>query len=112
MPNKTVKVGIVKLSMDTLHIYFGTRKEVYAAAVRDADQHVIRTIITHKGNLTRRTSLLFRVQVKDDDILRKPNSMTRIQQTQLMLRHAVSPSRFYDISYLPIKLQQQQILRD
>ena len=71
MPNKTVKVGIVKLSMDTLHMYFGTRKEVYAAAVRDADQHVIRTIITHKGNLTRRTSLLFKVQVEDDDILWK-----------------------------------------
>ncbi len=57
--------------MDTLQQYFGTRAEAYTAALRDADQHLIRTIITHKGNPSKRTSLTFKVQFEDDDILWK-----------------------------------------
>ena len=52
-------------------MYFGTREAAYAAALRDADQHVIRTIITHKGDPSKRTSMTFKVQFEDDDIVWK-----------------------------------------
>ncbi len=58
--------------MDTLQMYFGTREQAYEAALRDADQHLIRNIITHIGNPLKRTSLTFKVLFEDDDVIWKP----------------------------------------
>ena len=60
------------LHIENLQMFFGIREAGYAAAQRDADQHVIRTIITHKGDPLKRTTMSFKVEFEDNDIVWKP----------------------------------------
>ena len=60
------------LHIENLQMFFGTKEAGYAAAQRDADQHVIRTIITHKGDPLKRTTMSFKVEFEDNDIVWKP----------------------------------------
>ena len=55
-----------------LKIFHGTEEEGFKAALLDADQHVIRRILRWKGDPMKRTTMEFKVEFEDDDILWLP----------------------------------------
>ena len=61
--------GEVKLfDVESLKIYGGARDTAFDAARRDQDQHVIQRIVTHRGDVKKRTDLVFTVEFADGDI--------------------------------------------
>jgi hypothetical protein len=58
-----------KFDVRSLKIYSNTDKEAaFEAACRDQDQHVIDNILSFKGNLEKRTTLIFTVRFMDGEV--------------------------------------------
>ena len=68
-------MGTIKwFHITRLKLFNGTEEEGYQAALLDADQHVIRRILRWKGDPMKRTSMEFKVEFADDDIIWVPYS--------------------------------------
>jgi hypothetical protein len=68
--------GETKLfDVQDLKIFPGSEEEAYAAARRDQDQHVIKRIVTHRGDVLKRSTLVFTTEFEDGDIKELPYSM-------------------------------------
>jgi len=57
-----------------LKLFHGTEEEGFKAALLDADQHVVRKILRWKGDPMKRTTMSFKVEFEDDDVLWLPYS--------------------------------------
>ena len=67
--------GETKLfDVQDLKIFPGSEEEAYAAARRDQDQHVIKRIVTHRGDILKRSTLVFTTEFEDGDIRELPYS--------------------------------------
>ena len=66
-------MGTVKwFHVTRLKMFHGSEEDGYKAALLDADQHVIRRILRWKGDPMKRTTMEFKVEFDDDDILWLP----------------------------------------
>jgi hypothetical protein len=57
-----------------LKLFHGTEEEGFKAALLDADQHVVRKILRWKGDPMKRTTMSFKVEFEDNDVLWLPYS--------------------------------------
>ena len=57
-----------------LKLFHGSKEEGYKVALLDADQHVIRRILLWRGNPLKRTSMSFKIEFEDNDVLWVPYS--------------------------------------
>ena len=63
-------LGTVKsFHVNRLKLFHGTEDEGYKAALLDADQHVVRQILRWKRDPLNRTSMEFKVEFEDGEIL-------------------------------------------
>ena len=68
-------MGAIKwFHVTRLKMFHGSEEEGYNAALLDADQHVIHRILRWKGDPMKRTTMEFKVEFADDDILWLPYS--------------------------------------
>jgi len=61
--------------VESLKIFAGSKEEAYAAARRDQDQHVVRRIVTHRGDILKRSSLVFTTEFEDGELRELPYSL-------------------------------------
>ena len=67
---KHLVMGTIKwFHVTRLKMFHGTEAEGYKAALLDADQHVIRRILRWKGDPMKRTTMEFKVEFEDGDII-------------------------------------------
>ena len=75
LQQQTNNVECKHLVMGNIRWIHVTRLKLgYKVALLDADQHVIRKILSWKGNPMKRTSMCFKIEFDDDDVLWIPYS--------------------------------------
>ena len=68
--------GEIRLfDVESLKIFAGSEEEAYAAARRDQDQHVIKRILTHRGDILKRSTLVFTTEFEDGEVRELPYSL-------------------------------------
>lgn len=63
-----------KFDVFDLSICTSPREEAFAMACRDQDQHIIESIVSVRGDLSKRSTLLFKVKLQDGDVKDIPYS--------------------------------------
>ena len=68
-------LGTVKwFHVTRLKLFHGTEDDGYPAALLDADQHVVRQILRWKGDPLKRTTMEFKVEFEDGEVIWLPYS--------------------------------------
>lgn len=64
--------AITTFSSHVLQPFFGTLEDAKEAALRDSDQYVVNEILSYRGDSTKRTAMVFKVEFADGDIVDVP----------------------------------------
>jgi hypothetical protein len=89
-----------KFDVSDLRLYAGSREDAFDMACRDQDQHVIDVITSVKGDLRKRTTLIFSVKFMDGDVKEVPYSLDLFQsipyeefcRSKPYTRHLIRPA--------------------
>ena len=64
--------AVKRFSSEDLELFNGTRESAYEAALRDRDQYVVSRIVSYSGDSSKRTSMRFKVEFADGEIVDLP----------------------------------------